>query len=175
MKVPIQAIAYHEAGHAVTAWRIGLKFRYVTIKPDDDSLGHLKHRKVPRSFNPEISNSDRTFMYWQRRIVAGFAGQIAEGEFLGKHPRHGFESDDQNAINAAEYLTGSKKQWQKYLDYCWAVAEDTVEASWKDIKSVAAALLERETLSYEEVRKVIQNGVACLSDNLLRAVSINKA
>jgi hypothetical protein len=94
-------------------------------------------------------------MYWQRRIITGFTGQLAEAKFLGKHPRHGHESDDRQAMDAAEYLTGSMKQLQRYLDFCWAAAEDMVEGSWEDIRTVAAALLERKRLSAKEVQGAI--------------------
>lgn len=33
--------AYHEAGHAVLAWHLGLKFLEVTIDPREGSLGHI--------------------------------------------------------------------------------------------------------------------------------------
>jgi hypothetical protein len=50
----LQATAYHEAGHAVVALLLGLKFRHVTIEPDSDSLGHLKCDRHPKWFNPKI-------------------------------------------------------------------------------------------------------------------------
>ena len=36
-----EAIAYHEAGHAVISMKLGYRCLYVTIIPDGDRLGHV--------------------------------------------------------------------------------------------------------------------------------------
>ena len=36
-----EAIAYHEAGHAMVSMKLGYKCLYVTIIPDGDRLGHV--------------------------------------------------------------------------------------------------------------------------------------
>src|SRR6476620_6948175 len=36
-----EAIAYHEAGHAVISMTLGYRCLYVTIIPDGDRLGHV--------------------------------------------------------------------------------------------------------------------------------------
>lgn len=36
-----EAIAYHEAGHAVMAYLKRRRFKVVTIEPDEDSGGHV--------------------------------------------------------------------------------------------------------------------------------------
>ena len=41
MTDPREAIAYHEAGHAVLSTKLGYKCLYVTIIPDGDRLGHV--------------------------------------------------------------------------------------------------------------------------------------
>jgi hypothetical protein len=41
----VEHIAHHEAGHAVAAVAFRKSFRYVTIEPDDDSLGHIIFQK----------------------------------------------------------------------------------------------------------------------------------
>jgi ATP-dependent Zn protease len=38
-----EATAYHEAGHAVIAVAVRRPFRYVTISPSEDALGHVLH------------------------------------------------------------------------------------------------------------------------------------
>ena len=36
-----EAVAYHEAGHAVISMKLGYPCLYVTIIPDGDRLGHV--------------------------------------------------------------------------------------------------------------------------------------
>ena len=36
-----EAVAYHEAGHAVISMKLGYRCLYVTIIPDGDRLGHV--------------------------------------------------------------------------------------------------------------------------------------
>jgi ATP-dependent Zn protease len=102
----LQATAYHEAGHAVVALRLGLKFRHVTIKPDSDSLGHLKCDRHPKWFNPNIDKSDRTRMLTERHIIVDFVGQIAEAKLLGRRPRFGMACDNYHAVDLALYSCG---------------------------------------------------------------------
>src|SRR4051794_3747807 len=52
----LRRVAYHEAGHAVVAWALGLKFEEVTIVPDRDifgaSLGHIGGVPEPDRVRP---------------------------------------------------------------------------------------------------------------------------
>ena len=82
----LRATACHEAGHAVAAWHTDLKFRRVTIKPEDDSLGHLMHSRFPKWFNPELDKGDRARMYAEHLIVVGSAWQLAEAKFSWQTP-----------------------------------------------------------------------------------------
>jgi len=74
-----QATAYHEAGHAIAAWRLELSFRYVTVEPcvSDGSLGHILHR-IPKWLTPETEGSHRARLHTERHIITDFAGQLAE-------------------------------------------------------------------------------------------------
>jgi len=80
----LRTTAYHEAGHAVAAWWLFLKFRYVTIKPDGDTLGHVKFNRSPKWFSPDIDKSDRVRLFAERHIISSFAGQIAEAQVPGQ-------------------------------------------------------------------------------------------
>jgi hypothetical protein len=156
------ATAHHEAGHAVAAYFTGLKFRYVTIAPGKDSLGHLQHGRFPRWFRPDVVSSDRHRLYGERHIVVSFAGQLAEARFRGSRPRYGMHGDNQNAIEMAFHLCGSKKTAEAYLRYCWCLSDDRVDLRWREITALAAALIERETVSYIEVAEIIFSGTAAL-------------
>lgn len=150
------ATAHHEAGHAVVAWRVGLGFKYVTVKPDANrgSLGHIASR-FPGWFKPEIEASDRIRLHAERHIVMGLAGQLAEKKFLSRRPRCGMEGDNQNAADLALCFCGSEETATAFLKYCFMVARDWVNADWAGIQAVAGALAERETLTRNEVVEII--------------------
>lgn len=153
----LAATAHHEAGHAVAAWRQAIAFKYVTIAADPKagSLGHIVHRPA-KWFHPDSDSSDRTILRAQRRIVVALAGQIAERKFYGRRPQYGMEADNRNAVDMAGYLCGSEKTTNAFLRYCWCATEDLVEANWKNITAVAAALLERQTLRRLDVIAAIR-------------------
>ena len=41
------AIAYHEAGHVVVGWHLGIKMRHATILPTLDADGHVVQENDP--------------------------------------------------------------------------------------------------------------------------------
>jgi hypothetical protein len=55
---------------------------------DGDSHGRVRN-KYPKWFRPDVEISDRVRIHAERRIIASFAGQIAEHRYLNKLPRYG--------------------------------------------------------------------------------------
>ena len=84
-----------------------------------------------------------------------FAGQIAEAKFLGRRPRYGMHCDNQNAVDMAFRFCGSQETREAYLKYCFLVSRDLVNLRWSDIKLLAAALLERQTIKYQDAIEVV--------------------
>src|ERR1017187_4742631 len=74
--------AYHEAGHAVIAARMGIPFRRVTIQPNAVYAGHvtLCRKDPPEQVNPWNPDWDarRARQYWKRHICGLLAGALAE-------------------------------------------------------------------------------------------------
>jgi ATP-dependent Zn protease len=46
----LQATAYHEAGHAVAGWYVGIEAKNLSIVPDADSLGRYEQRLTRRTW-----------------------------------------------------------------------------------------------------------------------------
>jgi hypothetical protein len=72
------AAAYHEAGHVVACFLLKRRFRYATIEPDEDSLGHVLETRLPVSFRPDIDSGPRARAVTEKIIVSLFAGEAAE-------------------------------------------------------------------------------------------------
>jgi hypothetical protein len=132
----LEAAAHHEAGHAVVAWKLGIKFRHVTIKADHDSLGHVLFQRMTSNNRLQI----------ERHIIIDFAGQLAEARFREKHPRYGMHDDNQRVVVRVYKFCISKEAAESFLRYSWFMSRDLVNLCWAEIQPVARALLERQTL-----------------------------
>ena len=152
----LRSTAFHEAGHAFAAWMLGIKFISVTIKPGPHgSLGHIKFGPYPKWFNPSIDSSDRAQALAHRHIVALMAAQIAESKYLRKTVTEGMGADNTHATDLADCFVSSHEALQAYLHYCSIAARDLIIPRFKAVKLIADVLLERKTLTYREVAKIM--------------------
>jgi len=88
VKKSLGATAHHEAGHAVAAWRLEIPFRYATIIPHEDSLGHVLFNRFPKWCDEESERYQpgRARLWVERRVRVYCAGQIAEAMYHGRRP-----------------------------------------------------------------------------------------
>jgi Peptidase family M41 len=75
-----RSIAYHEAGHAVVAHRLGVEVEHVTIVPDHTSRGHITHGDL---FCAHGRGSDRANL--ERAIAICLAGPLAQAWLLRRY------------------------------------------------------------------------------------------
>ena len=75
------AAAYHEAGHAVAACRLGVRVRFATIVPDGDLGGQVKIGREKPSTWAAVSRGER----WhpsrrraERLVMFMQAGEVAQ-------------------------------------------------------------------------------------------------
>lgn len=151
--------AYHEAGHAVAHIRLGIPFRRVTIKEDGDSLGRVSGyglgRKVferTQAGVPTAQDRDRL----EKEIICILSGPFAERRFTRKWNHAKASADHENVSMYALKLCGSEREANAYVRWLEIHTKDLLDASfiWNSVKSVAQALLERETLGAEDVRRI---------------------
>jgi ATP-dependent Zn protease len=152
----LRSTAYHESAHAVVAFFSHVSFRRVTIVPGAGTLGHVVLARLPKWFlHSRDEFPDRSRIFAERRIVIAFAGQIAEARLAGSLPRDGMHADNADAVDFASSVLGDPEIVEAFLHYCWVRTESLVKLRWREIESVAAALLENETLSPNQVRLAI--------------------
>lgn len=68
--------AWHESGHAVVAYRLGVPFLEIAIGEDvkaDEAIGHILLTGVP----PPVPSA-----YWRNRIVVNYSGRAAASRAL---------------------------------------------------------------------------------------------
>ena len=89
-------------------------------------------------------------------------------------PRYGMQSDNRNAVDLALYVCGSQETTDAYLHFCFLASRDLVNVFWVAIEAVAAALLERTTLTRGDVIEAIMPGSAALKASLEAGVERSK-
>jgi hypothetical protein len=83
---------------------------------------------------------------------------VAQHRFNPRSVRriHG-DNDRKQAINFASQLTSSDRELEALLKLLHIRAEQLIESHWYLVEAAAKALLERETMTEAEVRKVCQD------------------
>jgi len=155
----LEATAYHEAGHAVAAFQLGIRIgrRGVSIIPaKDGSLGLVDILKGFRG-RPDIMTSDRMRLGAEKQAIVSFVGEIAQRKFRPRSVRrdHGW-SDRYKTTDLMGYFVATDKELRAYLKWLHIRAELFVSSpyNWSLIEAVAAMLLERKRLSAEEVKDI---------------------
>ena len=157
--------AYHEAGHAAASYFQDLPFTEVHIIADLDK-GHLgKLEKEPVAFDT-YPKDDATLIDLERRIIVAFAGIVAEAHHTGRLQWRYGADDFKDAFGLAmvRHSEGSYEVVEAFLKYAWVRTHELVThpRHWAAIGAVAAALMERQTLSHAEVVGVIEEALVPL-------------
>ena len=135
-RAPKKHIAYHEAGHAVIAWKLGYEVSSVMIAPDTDKPGVTYWNARGGVASPE------------HYFMVALAGQIAEGKasnhFTGLEER--FEAC--SILNDYEL--------ENMLD---DRTEEMVGECWPQIELVAKTLLKKKSLGRDEFLRLVNDTV----------------
>jgi len=151
--------AYHEAGHAVAAIVQGLPNEGITIKQEGDSLGVC--------FRPSIHLFEKTNMRVFKKIVrqymiGSYAGYQAE-RYIDPNTDEGPSEDDYgNAESLARefglspsFTYYDNEAYQRYFKRIKNEAAKLIRQNISKVIAVADAVLEAETLTGEQVEKII--------------------
>jgi ATP-dependent Zn protease len=155
--------ATHEAGHAVIARVLTLACGGATIVPnyDDSSAGHSITADQWTCLNEWQKRGkvrDSPDAVWHARIIAFMAGAEAEQVLLGA--TQGGDGDDRDQIELmAEELDSDPDEWVRLEARLRAMTRTLVRRHRALIERVASALLERKTLSREELDGLIGRSV----------------
>lgn len=171
----LQAVAIHEAAHAVFSVIGRVKFRYVMIG-FDDKVGATGHIELPSNHTIAVAwyeDSDGNFKTWcsrtrgtiERHVLVCLVAAVAEERFTMDHLVVGdqlLESGGGKDYEDAQHMISLIHDGEvatKYLEYMEARARVEVEvpSTWKKIEAVAEQLLLRKRLSNIEVHKICRS------------------
>ncbi len=156
----LQSIAYHEAGHAIAAWNVGMEPRVITIIPDDTSDGRYLHHPYLTDVHPDWDNSPEVQRLLENRALVSLAGGAAQRRF---NPR-GFRwancrADHEQMQQTVLFLTGGDpgEEFTAYWKLIEVRANNLVAfaPNWKLISAVARALVRHRQLSGDQLLVVI--------------------
>jgi ATP-dependent Zn protease len=146
-----ELVAYHEAGHAVAAYTLGIEVEGVSIMEDAGSLGRST-APLPENFDPSNEGADAIL---ENHLVTGVAGAASEELLTGELS----ELTGKDLAGVAELLmsladTGAPVQAEseEALDKAKSILRD----NWGSVQALAEALLEYEELEREGVLAVLQ-------------------
>jgi hypothetical protein len=151
--------AYHEAGHVVVAFQVGvgLKEEAVTIVPTADC-----HRSVCTI--SELKNlgaaelTDEMRLEAERHALVSLAGVVAQKKPRPSSVRNYHSSPDyHNAVNLMSHFMEGEVL-EAYLNYLVLRTMNLVALPhvWMMIESLAAVLLEKRALTREQVEQVLR-------------------
>src|SRR5215212_3268592 len=157
--------AYHEAGHMVAAWELGLNVLGATIVPDPKA-GYAGRVIVPvedRVRYADWVESESAYLY--AHMIMRYAGMEAGEKYLGVPTPEvdidlglvGPDTDYGQIADAVLEIAGDNEQEQaETSELARRHAELLVSARWSQIEAVAEKLMERETLDERECREVLE-------------------
>lgn len=155
----LASTAHHEAGHAIARFRQRLAIRSVTIEEDEESFGRASHNPPGEWFQPDIEVDRRTRNRIESEIICALAGPEAECRFMGNDDAPygaGSQADLDVAALLACYVCGDDDEASAYMEWLRIRARNLVRSEWELVEVLAAALLDRKTLSGHQVRKVLR-------------------
>lgn len=156
-KLPQRHAAYHESGHVIADLVYGCRFTYVTIRPDESG-----------EYEGVVSGSSRGRA--RDLAVVQLAGIVASARMAGYDPWENpprFDDDSADIASAGSFVDN----WAAFVsrtygepsvrEQLWGEIEQMsrqlVDRNWNAIEVIAGALLERETLSYDEVVRILKD------------------
>jgi len=155
------AAAFHEAGHAVAAYHVKVRFRRISISKDTaKEPGWLELWLTPQT-TADGTMDVRTAHAIERSIIVLLAGGQAERMALGRAKYLGSGLDFFEAVRYAGYLCRTRQEMSAYLRWMQLRVRALVQSpSWRQpIGALAKCLIERRELGAREARGIIRRAI----------------
>ncbi|MGA3092642.1 MAG: hypothetical protein ABSD75_28925 [Terriglobales bacterium] len=152
MKDATISVAYHEAGHAVIAWRLHLlSNKGASVVPEEGSKGRVHHNRG-RGDRPDTASTDSARARVERNVIVALADIEAQQKYSPSSVRsyHG-TTDRDHAIDMLMFITEpTSNEFPVHIKLLKLRARNMVRAHWPQIEVVAARLRVSKTLTGNE-------------------------
>ncbi len=152
-----EVLAFHEAGHALVAMRVGLRLRSVCIKPEDGH-GCCRDTLPTRTLTGDIMN-DADWSWAHQKALILLGGQAAERVYYLDDCNLTLCSQNDEAVLAelcCDIFGSLGPNSCRWLNELRNETDRIVAAHWKGICSLAELLLSRHHLSGDEAERAIR-------------------
>lgn len=155
-----EAIAFHEAGHAVAMMRFDQRIKAVSVEGNEDYSGICKRAgRLYLSLDREGDISPTMERRMQDCVVSLLAGIEAQRKFSPRSVRKGHaEGDHRSATHLALHVNGTPEQASAWIAWLEVRTRDLVSCpqNWCAIEALAERLLEEKTIVGKEAESIIR-------------------
>jgi ATP-dependent Zn protease len=150
---PIEHIAYHEAGHVVIGLVLGFEVRKVTIKPKSRTLGNVQAQVGEASSNRCVDRDAADIKFC---LAGPLAEQLVSPRPFDELIADGSGKDWRNVRRTARRLN-TRGEAEVVIVMLALETAALVQQHRDAIERVAAALLERETLMGDDIKRLAES------------------
>jgi hypothetical protein len=152
-----ERISYHEAGHAVAAFVLRMRFTHVCIIPDEDSMGHTMTTKL-RDFQPDMARSRTGRDRYERYAMVSLAGLVAERLRAGRVRYMTNHPDVVQAFELCSNTCGSDEETRACINWLWERTRNLMKSGrhWAAVEALAEQLRVRRYIGERETRRIIK-------------------
>jgi hypothetical protein len=153
----LRLTAYHEAGHAVASWVVGLEMEAPSIEPQGSSLGRVGFTDM------EAMEVYDDILY--RHLVSSYAGVKAVELCTGRptdpddpNMDPSYKGSDWDGImDLTLRLGGPEESGQAAVqERAEEEAQRTLRENWRGVEAVANALLRHRSLNSENLSRILE-------------------
>ena len=153
----LRMVAYHQAGHVIAALRKRIPVDEVTLAPDESDPDIMRNYREPpfcRASQLLVASPSALF----RLALVNLAGTEAEDRHAGHHDRIAASRERREARRLLSMTGLHPDEIEAMLALQADRARRLVAREWRDVETIARSLLERRTLSEDDVQALLPMG-----------------
>jgi hypothetical protein len=156
-KKRLRLTAYHEAGHAVVSWVVGLEMEGASIEPQGSSLGRVSFADMEAmEVYDEILHRHLVSFYAGVKAVELYTGRPTDPDDPNMDP--GYQGSDWDGVGDLTLrLAGPEKSEQVAVkEQAEEEAQRILRENWRGVEVVAEALLRYRSLDSADLSRILE-------------------
>jgi hypothetical protein len=161
----LEVVAYHEAGHVVASYALGIAVESATIERDGDTAGHTVHDYGPEINELREGDNQRWQVMAESIVMVSLAGIVAQQRFA---PDFEIDEASQPDMMDAKRVVGDLVGFDdEVLTDAWLRVLRLRTARlmlqcWPEVVSVAHKLMELKTLVASDIRDALDTAIPAM-------------